>query len=177
MRLLIEVYEAIGGRLGKNIPMMLKTNCDDFVPGGFGIEESMKTAVTICRHGIDLIEISGGGLGLPGDQKHMGELKELARSTDPALKEASYAGYALRIREVTKHTPLALVNGIRSRMCMESILKKGIADLISMSRPFIREPDLVKRLQSGQDVATCTSCGLCESETFFSKTMLRCQSL
>ncbi|MBS7619104.1 NADH:flavin oxidoreductase [Candidatus Bathyarchaeota archaeon] len=177
MRLLIEVYEAIRGRFGKSVPIMLKMNCDDFIPGGFGIEESMKTAVTICRQGIDLIEISGGGLGLPDDLKHMRGMRGLARSTDPALKEASYAGYASRIREVAKPTPLALVNGIRSRICMESILKRGIADLISMSRPFIKEPDLVKKLQSGQDKATCTSCNLCESEAFFSKTMLRCQSL
>ena len=177
MRLLVEVYEAIRERLGKSIPIMLKMNCDDFVPGGFGIEESIVTALNICRRGIDLIEISGGGLGLRGDEGRMREMRELARSKDPALKEALYAGYASRIREVTKPTPLALVNGIRSLVCMESIMKKGIADIISMSRPFIKEPDLVKRLQSGQDKATCTSCNLCESEDFFSKTMLRCQSL
>lgn len=174
MRLLIEVYTTIRKRLGKRVPILLKMNCDDFVPSGFGIEDSAKTAATLCRHGVDAIEISGGGLGLPGDHEHMNELKVLARSLDPTLEEASYAGYATRIREVTKPTPMALVNGIRSRFCMESILRKDIADLVSMSRPFIREPDLVKRLQSGQGKSTCTSCGLCESQAFFSKTMLRC---
>jgi 2,4-dienoyl-CoA reductase-like NADH-dependent reductase (Old Yellow Enzyme family) len=70
--------------------------------------------------------------------------------------------------------PVALVNGIRTRSCMNAILDQGVADLISMSRPFIREPDLVQRLKAGQATATCTSCGACSSREVFGKMMLRC---
>ena len=69
---------------------------------------------------------------------------------------------------------MALVNGIRSRGCMEAIVGKDVADLISMSRPFIREPDLVKNLKAGQQAATCTSCGACQSRDVFGRMMLRC---
>jgi 2,4-dienoyl-CoA reductase-like NADH-dependent reductase (Old Yellow Enzyme family) len=57
---------------------------------------------------------------------------------------------------------------------MEAILEKGVANLISMSRPFIREPDLVERLRAGQPAATCTSCGACQARDVFGKMMLRC---
>ncbi len=168
MRLLLEVYDEIRGRLGAGVPVLLKMNCDDFSPDGFTVEESTRVAEAICRRGLDAIEISGGGVG------RNPELMARARSRDPELEEALFAGHAERIREATKPTPMALVNGIRSRRCMEAIIRKGVADLISMSRPFIREPDLVKRLQAGQEAATCTTCNACRSRTVFGKMMLRC---
>jgi len=168
MKLLLEVYDEIRSRVGKDVPVLLKMNCDDFSPNGFTIEDSVEVAETICKRGLDALEISGGGIGREQD------LRERARSKDPELAEAAFAGYAERIRKVTKPTPLALVNGIRSLRCMETIIEKDIVDLISMSRPFIREPNLVKRLKAGQPEASCTTCGLCQSQEVFGKMMLRC---
>jgi 2,4-dienoyl-CoA reductase-like NADH-dependent reductase (Old Yellow Enzyme family) len=45
---------------------------------------------------------------------------------------------------------------------MEQIVQEGHADLISMSRPFIREPHLVKQFREGKaDAAACQSCNKC----------------
>ena len=90
----------------------------------------------------DLIEISGGGV------RRRSELRARAKSKDPELAEAYFAGHAEKIRDATKPTPLALVVGIRSRRTMEAIVEKGIADMVSMSRPFIREPSLVKEQET-----------------------------
>ena len=168
MRLLLSIYDETRRRLGSDVPVLLKMNCDDFSPNGFTIDDSLKVAENICKRGLDILEISGGGIGRRQD------LRDRARSEDPDLAEAPFAGFAERIRKVTRPTPLALVNGIRSLRCMETIIQQDIADLISMSRPFIREPDLVKRLKTGHPEATCTTCGLCQSPDVFSKMMLRC---
>jgi 2,4-dienoyl-CoA reductase-like NADH-dependent reductase (Old Yellow Enzyme family) len=168
MRLLNEIYDEVRARVGCCIPVMLKMNCDDFSPDGFTIKEGVRVADAICKRGLNAIEISGGGVG-----QQQG-LKARARSDDPELAEAAFAGHAIKIREATKPRPMALVNGIRSRRCMEAIVEKDIADLISMSRPFIREPDLVNRLKTGQEAATCTTCDICESSEVFGKMMLRC---
>ena len=54
------------------------------------------------------------------------------------------------------------VGGIRSLEMSEDILNSGDADLISMSRPFIREPNLIVRWQRGETKpATCLSCSRC----------------
>ena len=168
MRLLLQVYAEIRETIGSDLPVSLKINCDDFSPEGFTIEDSVKVTETICKKGLTILEISGGGLG-----RHE-HLRERARSLNPDLKEASFAGAAQQIREVTRSTPLALVNGIRSLKCMEILLTEGIVDLISMSRPFIREPNLIKQLMTGQVKATCTSCSLCSADTVFGKMMLKC---
>jgi 2,4-dienoyl-CoA reductase-like NADH-dependent reductase (Old Yellow Enzyme family) len=168
MRLLLEVYDAIRSRVGDSTPIMLKINCDDFSPNGFTIKDSAKVAEVISRRGLQAIEVSGGGIGRQED------LRARARSLDPELREASFAGHATEIRKVTHPTPMALVNGIRSLKCMKALTSKDVTDLISMSRPFIREPDLVKRLESGQETSTCNSCNICRSNEVFSKMMLRC---
>ncbi len=168
MRLLLEVYEAIRGRIGDRVPVLLKINCDDFSPSGFTIEDAAKVVETICKRGLQTIEVSGGGIG------RQEELRTRARSPDQQLVEASFAGHAPKIRKATKPIPMALVNGIRSLKGMEALIDNDLADLISMSRPFIREPNLVKLLEAGQKAATCTSCNLCISKGVFSKMMLRC---
>jgi 2,4-dienoyl-CoA reductase-like NADH-dependent reductase (Old Yellow Enzyme family) len=45
---------------------------------------------------------------------------------------------------------------------MQEILQNGFADFISMSRPFIREPNIVNRIRKGQaDAVACVSCNKC----------------
>jgi 2,4-dienoyl-CoA reductase-like NADH-dependent reductase (Old Yellow Enzyme family) len=46
-------------------------------------------------------------------------------------------------------------------------LADGTADMVSMSRPFIREPELVKRWKDGDlKKARCVSCGKCGDYVF-----------
>jgi 2,4-dienoyl-CoA reductase-like NADH-dependent reductase (Old Yellow Enzyme family) len=169
MTLLKEVYDEIRGRLGPEVPVALKMNCDDFSPNGFTVDESAQVAQAMAARGIDLIEVSGGGIG------QRDELRARARSRDPALSEVSFAGHCEKIRAATRPKPLALVNGFRSLAAMKAVVDRGIADVISMSRPFIREPDLVRRLEAGQTEAGCIRCGACEADEVFSKEMLRCR--
>jgi 2,4-dienoyl-CoA reductase-like NADH-dependent reductase (Old Yellow Enzyme family) len=172
MRLLNEVYDEVRVRVGGCIPVMIKMNCDDFSPDGFTVKDSIEVARAISKRGMDMIEISGGGIG------QIQEIRRTrARSDDPVLSEASFAGHAARIKGAIGGTPMALVNGIRSLRCMEALLEKGVADVISMSRPFIREPHLVRRLEAGQSGAACTSCDSCSGRDVFGKTMLRCQQV
>ncbi len=141
MRLLKEVYEDVRGRLGPEAVIAMKMNCDDFSRDGFTVEEAAQVAQAMAIRGMDMIEVSGGGIGQ--EDKY----KERARHSDPALSEPSFAGHCEKIRATTKPKPLALVNGFRTKAAMQAVVDRGIADLISLSRPFINEPDLVKRLQ------------------------------
>lgn len=163
MRLLHEVYDEIRGRLG-NVPLLIKLNCDDFSPDGFLIEDSIKVAKTLAGKGIDLIEISGGGRGR--------EVEPRIRSKHPEFPELDFAGYAIRIRKEIKPTPMALVGGFKSINTMRRAFEQDITDMISMSRPFIREPDLIKKLKSGQKESTCIRCDACRAN--FGLTMMQC---
>ena len=168
MRLLLEVYIEIRRRVG-DYPVLLKMNCDDFYPNSFTVDESVEVSKAICEKGIDLIEVSGGGF----EQQH--ELELLAKHSDSELSEPDYAGYASMIRDATRPTPLALVSGFETISAIRNVLGRGIADVISLSRPFIREPSLVNEFKSGQEEISCIRCNACIGADVFGKTMLRCQ--
>ena len=57
--------------------------------------------------------------------------------------------------------PVIVVGGIHKVSDMESILSLGKADFVSMCRPFICEPNLVKKLKNGQNEAKCIMCNYC----------------
>ena len=58
--------------------------------------------------------------------------------------------------------PIILVGGIRSYPIAERLVAEGYADYVSLSRPLIREPDLIRRWESGdQRPAFCLSDNLC----------------
>ena len=57
---------------------------------------------------------------------------------------------------------MILVGGIRSFEVAERLVQDGLTDYISMSRPFIREPDLIRRWKEGdRRRAECLSDSLC----------------
>ena len=58
--------------------------------------------------------------------------------------------------------PVMVVGGIRKDSDIREIINEGKADLVSMSRPFILEPDIVNKLSGGlQSEAKCISCNYC----------------
>jgi 2,4-dienoyl-CoA reductase-like NADH-dependent reductase (Old Yellow Enzyme family) len=85
-----------------------------------------------------------------------------------------FAGHAEKIRKITPNIPLALVDGMRTKIAMENILTADVVDLISMSKPLIIEPDFPNKLKQGQKKSECIDCRKCLSPTRFGKRMLTC---
>jgi 2,4-dienoyl-CoA reductase-like NADH-dependent reductase (Old Yellow Enzyme family) len=78
------------------------------------------------------------------------------------LEEGYNLEPAKRIKPVLGDTPLLVVGGMRTVSHMEKIVKNNDADFISMSRPFIREPFLVKKIkQNNMKKVSCVSCNKC----------------
>jgi 2,4-dienoyl-CoA reductase-like NADH-dependent reductase (Old Yellow Enzyme family) len=165
MRFLMEVYDEVRGRVG-NEPVLIKMNCDDFSPDGFTVDDSVKVVKALADRGIDLVEVSGGGRG------QVQELRARAKHSDPAFSELAFAGHAEKMKAAIKPTPMALVYGFRRLETMQMAVDRGLTDIVSMSRPLIREPDLVKRLKEGQKEVGCIRCDACDAN--FGKAMMRC---
>ena len=76
--------------------------------------------------------------------------------------EAYFKAEALAFKKQI-NLPIVIVGGIRSFHVAEQLVRADIADYVSMSRPFIREPDLIKRWKSGDlRRATCLSDNKCK---------------
>jgi 2,4-dienoyl-CoA reductase-like NADH-dependent reductase (Old Yellow Enzyme family) len=149
-RFLRRVAERVRRYVGPDYPVMVKLGLADFISGGMPLEDGLAYVGMLESMGINLLEISGGA----GN----GNIRAgITRRAD----EAYFLPWARQARSRTR-LPIALVGGLRSLAVMQAVVDEGAADLISLSRPLIREPDLVMRLAAeAQDRASCISCMSC----------------
>ncbi len=154
-RLLLETAAYIRWRVGERFPVLVKINSDDFIEGGFNTDEMVRVSKMLENAGVDAVEISGGtGLSKDKIPSRIGLAK--------AGEDEVYYREAARAFKQEVRIPLILVGGIRSLPAAEALVAEGLADYIALSRPLIREPDLVRRWRSGDPAnATCISCNRC----------------
>jgi 2,4-dienoyl-CoA reductase-like NADH-dependent reductase (Old Yellow Enzyme family) len=153
-RALMEVLKHIREAVGGDYPILVKMNCQDFVENGLVVEDAVQVGQMLAENGIDAIELSGGLL----TNRKLSPSRAGIKSED---KEAYFQNEAGIFKEKID-IPLILVGGIRSFAVAERLVNEGIADYISMSRPFIREPDLVNRWKNGDlRKAACLSDNQC----------------
>ncbi len=157
-RFIVEIVERARELVGADYPIMIKMNCDDFVPGGLDSDEAVKVAKIITEAGIDCIEVTGG----IAESRKQTARKSIVMEMD----EAYFRPYAAALKENVS-VPIILVGGLRTPSVIEKAVQEGAADLVSMSRPFIQEPGLVKRWKEGDlSKAECVSCNRCGDNVF-----------
>lgn len=153
-RFVLEVVQGVRLAVGRYYPVLIKINSEDFLDKGLTLEEFLKTGRLLGKAGVNAIEVSGGTML---SKRLVPFRKELTFERDQA-----YFRKAARALKARVNVPVILVGGIRSYHVAERMLDEGVADYISMSRPFIREPMLIKRWQAGDlRTASCISCNAC----------------
>ena len=145
----LEIISRLRKALGDDYPILIKFGPQDEKQGGLLLAEGLETCRQMVKAGLDSIEVSAGVGGA------MARLRE-GEVSKPVFRER-----AAQVKK-TVNVPVAVVNGIRALDTAEDIIQSGDADIISMSRPFIREPHLLLRWQKGDaSPAKCISCGKC----------------
>ena len=181
-RFLKEVFQEIKKMVHDDLPVLVKLNANDYTPKE-GITPSLtaRYAGWLTELEIDGVEVSCGTTNYSYMNMCRGDVpkSELVRSLSWWEKpignlmigklEGKYGleeGYNLEAAKEIKlalgGTPLLLVGGMRTVSHMEKVLENNYADFISMSRPFIREPFLVNKIEKGEmDKVSCVSCNRC----------------
>jgi 2,4-dienoyl-CoA reductase-like NADH-dependent reductase (Old Yellow Enzyme family) len=181
-RFLKEVFGRIRKEMPRGMPLLVKLNTDDHTPKpGVTPELAARYTAWLGDLGVDGIEASCGTT--------LYSLMNMSRGDVPAhelLKSLSWwarplarlvvnswvgkydleEGYNLAAARLMRHgapeLPIMLVGGMRRVSHMEEVVGGGLADVISMCRPLIREPGLVNRFGNERaEAASCTSCNKC----------------
>jgi len=193
MRFLLEIYQAMRNLVGKDFPILVKINSQDNIKNGVTLSESIALSKKLDEIGIDAIEISGG-IKETGFTTTKGDIPEdlllnnlnmlngfLFKFVKGKLEKAAQfqEGYHLAQTTAIKksvNVPIILVGGLRKRVMMENVIEQGNADLVSMSRPFIRQPNLVNQFLKHPDseCITCVNCNRCTVEITINNKPLRC---
>ena len=145
----LEVVQRVRQAVGADFPVMIKLGVQDDREGGLPLNEGLETARQVVQKGIDAIEVSAG----------VGTSALATREDEP---ERVYFRERVAAVKRTVSVPVMAVGGIRSLKMAQNLVDSGDADLISLCRPLIREPDLIARWQRGEGgAAKCISCNKC----------------
>jgi len=139
IRFTMEVLEAVQSEWPKDLPLFVRISATDWAEGGWNIEESIQFSEILKEKGVDLIDVSSGGL--VSHQKIPLEPGYQVPFAEKIKKETSiFTGAVGLITEATQ---------------AEEILVSGKADLVLFARESLRNPnlglDFAKEL--GDDVA------------------------
>jgi len=156
MRLPVEVVRRVRAAVGTNFIIMYRHSVLDLVEGGNSWDEVVAVAQALERAGVTIFNT---GIGW-----HEARVPTIVTS----VPRAAFASLAGRLRREVS-IPVVASNRINMPDDAETILARGDADLISMARPFLADPDFVNKAAAGRadEINTCIACNqACLDHTF-----------
>lgn len=161
-RLIYEVVAAVRAAVGKDFPVMIKLNFDDFMSEGEGLTfpESLAMFERLDALGVDFIEPSGTNLSSGNGITQ--SFPNIARS----IEKQSY--FKEQVSEIARHitTPLILVGGNRNIEVMDDLLNNKNIPLFSLARTLLAEPNLINKWKTDLAyVPKCIACNKCGETT------------
>jgi 2,4-dienoyl-CoA reductase-like NADH-dependent reductase (Old Yellow Enzyme family) len=137
-RLLRRVVGVVRGALPAHLPLFVRISATDWIEGGWDIDESVELARNLASLGVDLIDVSSGGLSL----------RQQVR-----LGPGYQVPFAERIRREAV-IPTAAVGLITDAAQADAIIREGRADAVLIARASLRNPywPLYAARELGRDV-------------------------
>jgi len=126
IRLLLEVLEAVQSEWPENLPLFVRISATDWAHGGWNIEESVQLSQLLKEKGVDLIDVSSGGL-VSHQQIPLGPNYQVPFAEKVKKDTGILTGAVGLITEATQ---------------AEEIIATGQADLVLFARESLRNPNL-----------------------------------
>ena len=147
MRFGLEIAEKVRGAVGPDFPVFIRLAGNDFMKGGNRNREARIFASELEKVGIDLMDITGGW--------HETRVPQLTMS----VPRNAYVYLAQGIRSAVS-VPVLASNRINDPFMAEQILRNGGADLVTMARALIADPDLPNKARDGKAslIYHCVAC-------------------
>ncbi len=159
-RYLIEILDAIRARVGKKLLIEVRISGTEFEEGGIDIEEGIRIGELIQDH-LDILQVSAG----MHNPKWMTWVHPCGfRPPMPNIEVAEAFKKSGRI-----HVPIVALGAVDSLDSAEAIIREGKADLVTMARSLIADPELIHKAQAGkgEDVVPCIKCMRCHDSTVY----------
>ncbi|MBK4783595.1 MAG: NADPH-dependent 2,4-dienoyl-CoA reductase [Pantoea sp. Pent] len=158
-RFALEVTQAVRTAVGEAFIIIFRLSMLDLVNNGSSLQETLQLATALEQRGVTLFN---SGIGW-----HEARIPTIATCVPRA-------GFAWVTQHLRQHVsvPVIATNRINHPQVTEEIVRDGIADMVSMARPFLADAAFVSKAQAGQPDAinTCIACNqACLDQIFAGK--------
>ena len=159
MRFPVEIVRRVRARVGANFIIIYRLSMLDLVEGGSTLDEVIQLAKAIEAAGATIINT---GIGW-----HEARIPTIATK----VPRAAFAWVTQRLKGHVG-IPLVATNRINTPEVADQLLADGFCDMVSMARPFLADPDFVRKAAEGRadEINTCIGCNqACLDHTFGGK--------
>jgi len=159
MRFPVEIVKRIRQAVGERFLLIFRLSMIDLVEEGSSWEEVVQLGQAIEAAGANVINT---GIGW-----HEARVPTIVTS----VPRAAFTEVTRRIRAALS-IPLITTNRINMPEVAERVLADGHADMVSMARPFLADPEWVRKAEAGlaKEINTCIACNqACLDHTFMGK--------
>jgi 2,4-dienoyl-CoA reductase (NADPH2) len=159
MRLPLEVVRRVRAAVGSDFIVIYRLSMIDLVPDGSTFDEVIELAQKVEAAGASIINT---GIGW-----HEARIPTIATS----VPRAAFAWVTRKLMGKVG-IPVITSNRINTPQVAEQVLADGCADMVSMARPFLADPDFVRKAADGRadTIAPCIACNqACLDHTFSGK--------
>uniref|UniRef100_A0AAU2VIH2 NADPH-dependent 2,4-dienoyl-CoA reductase n=1 Tax=Streptomyces sp. NBC_00008 TaxID=2903610 RepID=A0AAU2VIH2_9ACTN len=163
IRFPVEIVRRVRERVGHDFILIYRLSMLDLVPDGSSLEEVVQLAREIEAAGATIINT---GIGW-----HEARIPTIATS----VPRGAFTWVTEKVRGAVS-VPLVTSNRINTPEVAEEILAAGRADMVSMARPFLADPDFVVKASEGRADAinTCIGCNQACLDHIFSGQVTSC---
>ena len=163
MRFGLEVVEKVRRAVGPSFPIFMRLAGNEFMEGGNSNEEAQIFARELEKVGVDLFDITGGW--------HETRVPQLTMS----VPRRAYVYLAQGVKSAVS-VPVLSSNRINDPQIGEKILSNGEADLITMARALIADPELPKKAKGANHnrIYHCVACNQGCFDSIFKQQPVTC---
>jgi len=163
MRLPVEIVARTREAVGHDFIIVYRLSMLDLVPEGSSWDEVVELAQAIERAGATIINT---GIGW-----HEARIPTIATS----VPRAAFAWVTKKLKG-TVDIPLCTTNRINTPEVAEAVLADGCADMVSMARPLLADPDFVAKASAGRadEINTCIACNQACLDFVFERKVASC---
>jgi len=163
IRLPIEVVRRVREAVGEKFIIIFRLSMLDLVDGGSTADEVIHLGKAIEKAGATIINT---GIGW-----HEAQIPTIATK----VPRAAFTWVTARFRKELS-VPVITSNRINTPEVAEAVLARGDADMVSMARPFLADPDFVIKSQENRadEINTCIGCNQACLDHVFSGLMTSC---
>ena len=163
IRLPIEVVRRVREAVGEHFIIIFRLSMLDLVDGGSTAEEVIQLGKAVETAGATIINT---GIGW-----HEAQIPTIATK----VPRAAFTWVTARFRKELS-VPVITSNRINTPEVAEEVLARGDADMVSMARPFLADPDFVIKAQENRadEINTCIGCNQACLDHVFGGVMTSC---
>ena len=159
IRFPLEIVRRTRARVGPNFILIFRLSMLDLVEGGSTLDEVVQLAQALEQAGVTILNT---GIGW-----HEARIPTIATK----VPRAAFAWVTQQLKGKVG-IPLVATNRINTPEVAEQVLADGMADMVSMARPFLADADFMRKAMEGRadEINTCIGCNqACLDHTFGGK--------